>query len=262
MNLNFTFFLKIAISFIAILNTTFLLSSQKLSETLEENKSAYLGSLQNTTIDESPTFGNVARFFASGIGLAVPYIGQYSNYSNSGSTVIGWKTPSNLDSHNYIVIQNLSWSNKGESPWSMKTHSWLYPNANHATNQNSAVSVQYYLTDTISSEPHPTVHIHPLSGGSHDSIMFSPNNFHLQGLPSDNLERDTITIFQSQITHPTKSANTLHILMNTINHEIYENLMISNNALTALERLIEYSALKHDTENFDKIVHFLNSTIN
>lgn len=165
----------------------------------------------------------------------------------------------NINDHKFIVIQNLSWSPLGQSPWSLKTHAWLYSDANHETNASTIVEVAYYLSNTISSEHKPAVHIHPLAGGDNDSIMFSPNNFHLIGLPESDLEEGSLTIFQSVISPSSKVAATLHILMNTIDHEIYTNIMTSGDALQALDILIERSVL--NPVNFNKLIEFLNYNI-
>ncbi len=118
--------------------------------------------------------------------------------------------------------------------------------------------MKYFLTDSITSEPRPSVHIHPLDGGGIDTIMFSPNNFHLKGLPHGDIDKDSFAIFQSQIVHESKSASTLHLLMNTNDHDIYFGIMESTKGLEALESLISNSSLSTDSYNFNKIVTFLN----
>lgn len=57
-------------------NTISTTSGNRLTTTLEESKIDFLRTLSNTTQDESPTFGETPRFFASRISLAVPYVGN------------------------------------------------------------------------------------------------------------------------------------------------------------------------------------------
>ncbi|MBA4249287.1 MAG: hypothetical protein C0432_01005 [Candidatus Puniceispirillum sp.] len=255
---------------ILILPTNNIFAQNKICNHLEPSKQDFMRTLLNKTVHEvgdfsvkSPIFGSIPHFFVPTIPLTVPYIGQYDSYENMGNIAINLTNPQNPTDNKFIVIQKLSWSNFGKkSPWSIKTHAWLYPESNHKTNSTTQVNVRYLLTNSIASESRPSVHIHPLSGGGADTIMFSPDNFHLAGLPLGDIDKDSFVIFQSQIIHDSKSANTLHILMNPSSDSIYDSVLASENALQALDALISSSSLStDDRDNFGKIVQFLNSEV-
>ncbi len=166
---------------------------------------------QNVIFGNIPVHGIAQR--------QIPFISTYDMTAyygkgvyRAGSLGILVKFRSTANHTSYIHIENPYFDTENRSPYTLRLHPVVHPNANEHTDINTGVDSQIIAgknkTTTIGINDHDkSVQTH---GGT-----FSPNNKHLTGLPRRTLQNDETYSFISKNTWERKRVDVFHLLTNS-----------------------------------------------
>ena len=152
----------------------------------------------------------------------IPFISTYNmnaffenNGRRVGSVGILIKFGSTTDHGRYIHIEPPYFAEDNASPYTLRLHPVVHPDANQSTDIDTRVDSQIIAgeneTTTINIDDHnKSVYTH----GS----TFSPNNKHLTGLPRRSLRDDETFSFVSKNTWGRKRADVFHLLTSSFHY--------------------------------------------